>query len=191
MFLFCGAASENFVVSAWREWNFWESDHVDKEKASRQQLAWQELTRADAEPGSATGLTGGLLKLGPRKELPTHYHPEPFGEIYHFIRGDGNVKLHEFTAQETRHRIFPGLHVNIPAGTLHGIDAGDSGCEFLWMFPASRWADIPYLYIDKQLSDRNVPRDYSRPYPAGVTDWEALWQNISKGRHSQVQRPDL
>lgn len=31
--------------------------------------------------------------------------------------------------------------VNIPAQTLHGIEAGSEGCEFLWMFPGQRWKD--------------------------------------------------
>ena len=34
----------------------------------------------------------GLLRLGPFKELPSHFHPEPYGEIYHFLRGNGQAR---------------------------------------------------------------------------------------------------
>ena len=50
------------------------------------------------------------------------------------------MKLGEFTANFTTFDIVPGLHVNIPARLLHGIEAGSEGCEFLWAFPARRWS---------------------------------------------------
>ena len=52
--------------------------------------------------------------------------------------------------------IEPGLHVDIPAMHLHGIDAGSEGCEFVWTFAANHWGDIPYIYLDEQLPPRNV-----------------------------------
>ena len=54
----------------------------------------------------------GLLRLGPFKELPTHFHPESFGEIYHFTRGNGHVKLNEYTPNLVKHEISVGLHVS-------------------------------------------------------------------------------
>lgn len=33
----------------------------------------------------------GLLRLEPFGELPSHFHPAPYGEIYHFTRGNGQV----------------------------------------------------------------------------------------------------
>ncbi|CAE7328263.1 unnamed protein product [Symbiodinium natans] len=184
-------ASESFVASSLRQWNFWESMHADRETGERQQLEWQELTRAEADGSSPTGLTGGVLRLGPYKQLPTHYHPEPFGEVYFFLRGSGSVKLHEFTPNERSHAIFEGLHVNIPAGTLHGIEAGNDGCEFVWMFSGKQWKDIPYLYVDPQLADRNTPENYSKPFPVGVTEWGAIWRNVSWARRQQKEIPEL
>ena len=180
---FCDtSASSSFMASAGHEWKLWQSQHPDKSQSSRQKTMWQELIRTHADGSSSTGLTGGLLKLEPAWELPSHYHPEPFGEVYHFIRGDGYVKLNEFTPSEHKQAIFPGLHLNIPAGTLHGIDAGASGCELLWMFSGRRWADIPYLYADPLQRDRNIPVNFSRPLPSRVKDWGTLWQNISSVR---------
>eukprot|EP00927_Polykrikos_kofoidii_P054231 TRINITY_DN48686_c0_g1_i1.p1 TRINITY_DN48686_c0_g1~~TRINITY_DN48686_c0_g1_i1.p1 ORF type:complete len:254 (-),score=28.51 TRINITY_DN48686_c0_g1_i1:457-1125(-) len=181
-------------------WNFHESDHPDESVRERQQLHWKELTRS-TRYNSTTGLTAGLLKLQPGKELPLHFHPEPFGETYYFTRGNGVVRLgvhadqylgkvqHDrlpggaeaprtmrdyeerggfgfnalkplaLTEEElalSLHDVTEGLLVNIPAGTPHGIIAGDEGCEFVWHFSAGRWTDIPYLYVDPKLSDRNV-----------------------------------
>merc|ERR1712014_410747 len=51
--------------------------------------------------------------------------------------------------------IAAGLHVQMPAWTLHGMVAGDEGCEFIWTFAASKWKDIPYLYVDQDLPHRN------------------------------------
>ncbi|CAK9013237.1 Cupin domain-containing protein [Durusdinium trenchii] len=152
-------------------WNFWSSQHLHLQQ--RQQLEWQELTLMENE---STGLTGGLLRLEPFKELPTHYHPEPYGEIYHFTRGNGHVTLHEYTDWVKKHPISPGLHVNIPARMLHGIEAGSEGCEFLWMFPARRWKAIPYLYVDPTLPDRNVPDHWVAPLPLGAdaATWAAM-----------------
>ncbi|CAJ1378179.1 unnamed protein product [Effrenium voratum] len=110
--------SAHFSPPVNRSWNLWTSGR------ERQQLEWQELTLPPGDDGSVTGLTGGLLRLGPNKELPTHYHPESFGETYYFTRGNGHVKLGEYTRHEVRHAISPGLHVNIPARMLHGIESG-------------------------------------------------------------------
>ena len=56
--------------------------------------------------------------------------------------------------------IEPGLHVEIPAKVLHGIDAGSEGVEFIWTFGnAARWTDIPYIYKDTALPNRNVKND--------------------------------
>ena len=107
----------------------------------------------------------GVLKLQPDGELPIHHHPEPFAETYYFIRGNGHVnlsksKVTEETAPDTeieRIPIEPGLHVEIPALTIHGIDAGSEGCEFIWTFGnAPMWSKIPYIYVDKNLPNRNV-----------------------------------
>ncbi|CAK9049302.1 unnamed protein product [Durusdinium trenchii] len=149
-------AAANFKCTA--GWNFWSSQHLHLQQ--RQQLEWQELTLMENE---STGLTGGARL--PFKELPTHYHPEPYGEIYHFTRGNGHVTLHEYTDW-----------VNIPARMLHGIEAGSEGCEFLWMFPARRWKAIPYLYVDPTLPDRNVPDHWVAPLPLGAdaATWAAM-----------------
>ncbi|CAJ1381619.1 unnamed protein product [Effrenium voratum] len=177
--------SAHFSPPVNRSWNLWTSGR------ERQQLEWQELTLPPGDDGSVTGLTGGLLRLGPNKELPTHYHPESFGETYYFTRGNGHVKLGEYTRHEVRHAISPGLHVNIPARMLHGIESGSEGCEFLWMFPATRWKDIPYLYVDPAVPQRNVPASYAAPLPLGVSDWNEIHfrelQPVNRRRHRSVR----
>ena len=60
--------------------------------------------------------------------------------------------------------------MNIPAGTLHGIDTGEAGCEFMWMFPGQTWTDIPYLYADRRLRDRNVDTRERRTQLGRVND---------------------
>eukprot|EP00435_Cladocopium_sp_Y103_P029610 s3428_g7.t1 len=171
-----------FVEAAGSQWNSWRSKHENPILAARQQLEWKELTLS--EDGSITGLTGGLLRLGPFKELPSHFHPEPYGEIYHFLRGNGQVKLGEYTEKSVKHQISPGLHVNIPARQVHGIESGSEGCEFLWMFPAGRWKDIPYLYIDPKLTHRNVPDDFDVPLPLDVLDWGTVHANVTRVQRS-------
>ena len=52
--------------------------------------------------------------------------------------------------------IEPGLHLEMPANTLHVIEAGPEGCEFIWTFAAARWSDILYIYLDSNLPNRNV-----------------------------------
>ena len=81
-------------------WNFWQSDHPVEEIRVRQELEWTELTIPQQMPPgsefnatSRTGLTGGLLRLGPDKQIPLHWHPPPYGETYFFTRGDGVVSL--------------------------------------------------------------------------------------------------
>merc|ERR1712216_1051018 len=104
------------------------------------------------------------------------------GEIYSFVQGNGHVKLGEYTPGEVRHDIHTGLHVNIPARTLHGIQAGSEGCEFVWMFPGKRWKDIPYFYVDPELANRNVPVDFDEelPRPRGAADWTSLRENATR-----------
>lgn len=133
-----------------KRWVFWQAKVNEEllEDAERErslyQLEYVELSNT-GEAGSATGLVGGLLRVLPNSDLPSHFHPEPFGEIYHFTRGTGTVVLNEHLdglqrpdgspdGVETIIDIVPGLHVNIPARTLHGIRAGSEGCEFLWTF---------------------------------------------------------
>lgn len=122
-------------------WIFWRSEHPDPEKSARQELEYQEHTSEEL----GTGLCSGLLRILPEKELPRHYHT--IGEVYHFTRGDGVVKLGE--AQTIP--IKAGLTVNIPNGTMHGIFTGKEGVEFVWMFAAKKWADIAYYYEDPAL----------------------------------------
>mmetsp|Transcript_76474 Transcript_76474/g.236810 ORF Transcript_76474/g.236810 Transcript_76474/m.236810 type:complete len:220 (-) Transcript_76474:116-775(-) len=175
-------------------WNFWSSGHPDARVAQSQELEWQELTldsRSSDGSSSATGLVGGLLRLAPFKELPTHYHPEPFGEVYHFTRGNGYVKLAEYTPQETRRDISPGVHVNIPARTLHGIQAGGQGCEFLWMFPGRQWREIPYVFADPRLPSVNAEGGLPQPLPVGVADWEALQRTAAASRRETERTPEL
>eukprot|EP00434_Breviolum_minutum_P004715 symbB.v1.2.004155.t1/scaffold235.1/size321457/14 len=181
----------NFVAPG-GTWNVWSSKRINPEISARQHLEWQELTLGEGqETESLTGLTGGLLRLGPFKELPTHFHPESFGEIYHFTRGNGHVKLNEYTPNLVKHEISVGLHVNIPAKMLHGIEAGDEGCEFLWMFPGKRWKDIPYLYVDPNLPHRNVASDFVLPLPLGVVDWKTLQANVIKVQNERSPEHEL
>eukprot|EP00438_Fugacium_kawagutii_P013808 Skav222148 [mRNA] locus=scaffold4223:59694:62536:+ [translate_table: standard] len=173
----------HFVVPG-DTWNFWRSQHPNPILAERQHTEWRELTvHSKGEWAVGTPRIRGicLLRLGPFGELPSHFHPAPYGEIYHFTRGNGQVKLGEYTPEMVTHDIRPGLHVNIPAQTLHGIEAGSEGCEFLWMFPGQRWKDeIPYLYADPQLPHRNVPEGYVAPLPLGVSDWDTIHANVTR-----------
>lgn len=156
-------------------WSSWQSTHPDEHLRSRQRTSWVEFTKRDpVERASITGLTQGILRLDPHGLLPVHHHPAPYTETYYFTRGNGVVKIGrvplglaekarlpadaaqavEGTLQTVA--IEPGLHVDIPAATLHGIEAGPDGCEFIWTFAAARWADIPYIYLDENLPNRNA-----------------------------------
>jgi hypothetical protein len=135
-----------------------------------------EFTKRDTadERPSLTGLTQGILRVEPYGLLPVHHHPAPYAETYYFTRGNGVVRLGlgplgvadkaRFLTDEARAvegtlraiSIEPGLHVDIPAATLHGIEGGSDGCEFIWTFAATRWSDIPYVYLDASLPNRNA-----------------------------------
>lgn len=182
-----------FITPKSAGWTFWSSQHPSAEVASRQELQYQELTLphvldATADAQSPTGLTGGFLRLDPFKELPSHFHPDPYGEVYQFIRGNGEVVLGQFTPLERWQAIEPGLHVNIPARTLHGVRAGSEGCEFAWMFAAQRWSDIPYIYADPHMPSSHIPEGYIFPVPIGATSLESLRRNASgeSGRDSEL-----
>ena len=84
-------------------------------------------------------------------------HHEPYAETYYTISGNGHVNLSktkvtvETAADDEIEQVpvEPGLHVEIPACTIHGIDA--------WTFGnAPKWSAIPYLYVDHTLPNRNV-----------------------------------
>jgi mannose-6-phosphate isomerase-like protein (cupin superfamily) len=144
-------------------WSSWRSTHPDGRKRARQATEWIELTKREGGLESLTGLTQGVLRLQPNGELPLHHHPAPFSETYFFTRGGGTVNLGKRPLSEGHLDeqleavdIEPGLHVDIPAGTLHGIDSGEDGCEFIWTFAARKWTDIPYVYVDEHIPDRNV-----------------------------------
>lgn len=188
-------------------WSHWTSHHPDKQVSDRQQLEYKDMTGSLSGDTTTTGLCSGLLRLAPNKELPLHWHPEPLGETYYFVRGNGDVRLGAHvddllqvrTVNDTYKQvktlaemreiatvppaernatinplksmylndrnmdlksrlISPGLWVNIPAGTIHGIHSGDDGCEFVWTFRAAKWREIPYLFADPKLADLNLPR---------------------------------
>jgi len=144
-------------------WKSWRSKHPDESKRGRQFTEWIEFTHEDNHE-NITGLTQGVLRLQPYGSLPVHYHPEPYAETYYFIRGNGHVRLSKGLMTDPPQSeeelemvpIEPGLHVEIPAATIHGMDAGSEGAEFIWTFACSKWTDIPYIYIDPHLSPRNV-----------------------------------
>ena len=151
-------------------WSYWSAKGLPGDPALRaaQETEWIELTQRESNLESLTGLTQGILRLQPGKVLPLHHHPPPFSETYFFVRGNGKVRLGtarqcDLSSSAELDSSFedlqdvpiePGLHVQIPADTLHGIHAGSEGCEFIWTFAAAKWSHIPYIYFDKQL-----PRD--------------------------------
>mmetsp|Transcript_116392 Transcript_116392/g.340505 ORF Transcript_116392/g.340505 Transcript_116392/m.340505 type:complete len:176 (-) Transcript_116392:42-569(-) len=147
------AAPYSWTEDSSTPWNFWESGHPDPTVRERQQLEWKEFTLAGGSAASPTGLTSGLLRLAPYKELPRHYHPDPFGETYFFTRGNGFVSLGE--GEEVA--IEARRHVNIPARTMHGLRTGSEGAEFVWTFPARRWSDVAYYFEDPSLQTLNDP----------------------------------
>ena len=116
--------SAHFSPPVNRSWNLWTSGR------ERQQLEWQELTLPPGDDGSVTGLTGGLLRLGPNKELPTHYHPESFGETYYFTRGNGHVKLGEYTRHEVA--VVVGSHFGVGEFTIHFRTCFGGGWDVHW-----------------------------------------------------------
>ena len=80
-------------------WRSWQSSHPERQRRERQATSWIEFTRrtiADDDATtlpSLTGLTQGILRLEPHKQLPVHHHPAPFSETYYFLRGNGVVRL--------------------------------------------------------------------------------------------------
>ena len=176
-------------------WRSWQSSHPERKWRERQATSWIEFTRRTTAADdtttlpSLTGLTQGILRLETHKKLPVHHHPAPFSETYYFLRGNGVVRLGREPlgaaflsgrprltadkAQELEERscrlvpIEPGLHVDVAHSTLHGMEAGDEGCEFIWTFAAARWCEVPYLYLDSNLPDRNV---VAPPPPPAATE---------------------
>jgi len=103
---------------------------------------------------SPTGLTGGFLRVPPGVQLFLHYHN--IGEVYQLLRGDGLVFLgHDGNGSSLYEEleIRPGLTVHIPDHTYHGQRAGETEIEFIWMFQASRWLDIQYIFYDPTIKN--------------------------------------
>ena len=82
--------------------------------------------------------------------------------------------MDEFTKRERRHRIAPGLHVNVRGGILHGIQAGGQGCEVFWAFGSARiWEDVPYVFLDAALENKNIHvPETELALPVGVSNTE-------------------
>eukprot|EP00931_Biecheleriopsis_adriatica_P111263 TRINITY_DN85627_c0_g1_i1.p1 TRINITY_DN85627_c0_g1~~TRINITY_DN85627_c0_g1_i1.p1 ORF type:complete len:205 (+),score=13.68 TRINITY_DN85627_c0_g1_i1:38-652(+) len=156
-------------------WSKWQSSHPDEALRSRQYTEWIEFTKPAKEGESnLTGMTQGVLRLQPNGMLPIHHHPEPYAETYYFISGNGHVNMStekvpagpdgksleraDPNSELEVFKIYPGLHIEIPARVIHGIEAGSEGCEFIWTFGnAPKWSNIPYIYVDPDLPCRNMP----------------------------------
>jgi mannose-6-phosphate isomerase-like protein (cupin superfamily) len=169
-------------------WSKWRSNHPDEQQRSRQYTEWIEF-KNDLEQGSPTRMTQGVIKLQPNGMLPIHHHPEPYAETYYIISGNGHVNLSKTKvtvkiaadAQTEQVAIEPSLHVEIPACTIHGIDAMSEGCESAWTFGnAPKWSAIPYLYVNHALPNRNV-----QPERTLVESWTDLSLITKREVHKQ------
>lgn len=94
-------------------------------------------TLVDAAGGPSAGIVMGQARLDPACVEARHHHDIP--EVVHVTSGGGTARLGDRSVP-----IEPGDTVFVPAGLVHGWEAGEEGLAFLYVFPADRSDAVTY-----------------------------------------------
>jgi quercetin dioxygenase-like cupin family protein len=100
-------------------------------------VSWRTLIDADRTPSS--GLTIGIMSVGPNARLAPHRHTP--AEVYHCLDGEGWV-----TVEGVDYILQPGITVYIPGDAEHSTSGGPEGVKVLYTFPTNRFRDIDYRF---------------------------------------------
>ena len=97
------------------------------------------------------GITFSITHLYPNKSTTGHEHPH--GEIYFFFNGRGHI----YVGKEDE-PVTVGDVVVIPGNTFHRVLAGDSGVEFVCVFPEERPIEDLIQRLDFLLKQKSYKR---------------------------------
>ncbi|WP_158817967.1 cupin domain-containing protein [Methylocapsa sp. S129] len=107
----------------------------------RGRLSFHTLISGESTPSD--GLVAGVAIVEPGGALALHSHAQP--EIYFVLEGAAIV-----TIEGVERTVSPGAAVFIPGAARHSVrNAFDKTFRFFYVFPADRFDQIQYNFVDE------------------------------------------
>ena len=122
-----------------------EDSNIDYGTCRWQTLLGRDEDHAPMTLGYATFPSNGVLHL--------HHHDD--AEFYYCTRGSAQVTIDDQLIELT-----PNMAVMIPGGSIHGVQAGPDGLEFLYGFANQpKFSNVNYQFLEIVGQAQGAPSD--------------------------------